>query len=171
VALGPVLVVLGAVLLGVGGVASVDTPGTTTPGGGNDATPKYDLTAKIGVEGTLNGARFDENSFRYSTKQSGWLSGASADIAVQAASFLGGKNVELDITLAGQPIDRSYTVTKHPNEGRVGASDSALVTFTAAKLPPGEYTLTYELFWTDDVFDSDGTAKHTETITVPDGDA
>lgn len=151
----------------IGVVASIDTPGTVTPGG--DGTPQYDLVAKISVEGTLNGARFDVASFRYNTEPSGWFSNAYADIVVNPVSFLGAKNTEVDITLSGEPLDRQYTVTKQPLDGRLGASDSDVVAFRAAKLPPGEYTLTYELFWTDDVFDSDGTATLEQTITVPEG--
>jgi len=43
----------------------------------------------------------------------------------------------------------------------------AVERFRVIRDAPGEDTVTYELFWTDDVFNSKGTAKHEETITVP----
>ena len=170
------IVTLTGALLVLGAIASWQLPGTLETGNplAGDGEPRYDIDAKIGLEGTLNGVRFAEDTFRCTAERSGLTSFSIAE-GGQQFSFLGGKNVEVFVTLEGEQLDGPVRNKFVPGnkflgtDGRVGATDSFVVPFEASKLPAGQYTLTYEAFWTDDVLDSKGHTKLTKQVSLPEG--
>jgi len=135
-----VLVMIGSVAtLAVPGTKDLDVPGTSS---GEDKQQTYDLRASVDVEGLANGAKFRESTFAYTVEEHSLLKFSFTEPGLM--SVLGANNVRVKYTLNG-PIDSSITTTE--NLGNINERFSETLKFSASDLPPGEYVLHTNLYY------------------------
>jgi hypothetical protein len=159
-----VLVMIGSVAtLAIPGTKSLDIPAVSD---GKDRQQTYDLSASVDVEGLSNGAKFREPTFAADVEPHTLFSFAATGPS-EVLSLTGANNVRVKWTLNG-PIDSSISSTE--SFGELSGLDAETVKFSTDGIPPGEYVLHVNLYYSCKVdFGCSGSDYFKKTIQVGGG--